>query len=668
MKVLHICMAVTAGSLGISSLDSLEAAYQQSYKKIVSFLYANPMCKVSFSFFGPTFSWLAKKHPECVTLLKELLHRKQIELLGGGYYNPPFPLLLPMDRNGQIELYTAALSGAIGKRPRGMTVYGSVWDGGIVPGLHNSGMEYVLLDSSLVAPEKRTGEPLLVTEQGKSVVVFPVSREGLPHDNSVPAADYLASLKAAAQSSFAKNDAPATDVPVLTLMCDAETFAARCEDGWMSGLLGALQSDADGGITLTTPQEYRKQHAAVRPAYIAAGVRSDIAQWGLVPYTPQESAAGYPVTMYDFLETYPRNHALYDRMLYISTLIANYHGDKVRKKSAREKLWQAQTGEAFVCNPQGIFATNAIRQNAYRALTEAEKILREGLDTFTECVTSYDYDADGNDEYVCQMQSFDACISRRGASITELDVMHDTGNYADNLKRIEKFDRVSDTYERGLFVDHLFTPEEYRAYQKGAPTGSGIFSRVVFAQAKFDRRRHEIRLTGTDEFGALRQPVTLRKNYSINSNGFTVQYILRNESPLALRAQLVVESNFAQTDFSRADCNGYTVAVISEGEKDDLDAAAKPGSRNDVSYLQITDRANDVSFVYEPNENASVTGMPLFFRRPGADGTVRVAGTTFVAALCWNVDLAAGGEMEKTIVFTIITPKKRKGRKRHDIA
>ncbi|MDE6773507.1 MAG: hypothetical protein K2J14_02660, partial [Treponemataceae bacterium] len=113
---------------------------------------------------------------------------------------------------------------------------------------------------------------------------------------------------------------------------------------------------------------------------------------------------------------------------------------------------------------------------------------------------------------------------------------------------------------------------------------------------------------------------------------------------------------------------GYTVAVLSGGEKDDLDAAAKPGSRNDVSYLQITDRANDVSFVYEPNENASVTGMPLFFRRPGADGTVRVAGTTFVAALCWNVDLAAGGEMEKTIVFTIITPKKRKGRKRHDIA
>ena len=53
--------------------------------------------------------------------------------------------------------------------------------------------------------------------------------------------------------------------------------------------------------------------------------------------------------------------------------------------------------------------------------------------------------------------------------------------------------------------------------------------------------------------------------------------------------------------------------------------------------------------------------MPLFFKRPRFQGSdPQVAGTTFVASMCWNVDLAAGMEMEKTINFTIITPKKRR--------
>ena len=96
---------------------------------------------------------------------------------------------------------------------------------------------------------------------------------------------------------------------------------------------------------------------------------------------------------------------------------------------------------------------------------------------------------------------------------------------------------------------NIFTRDEVKDYNKGLPTGSGIFSQVSFTQTGFDKKRHEIKLTGLGEYSALKLPVSLRKNYIINSNGFTVQYILKNESPLALKAALVVESNFAQTDF-----------------------------------------------------------------------------------------------------------------------
>ena len=665
MKVLHICMVVSAEASGAGSADDFETEYQNLFKKCISFLYAHPEYKLTFSFAGQYFAWLFKKHPEFITLLKELLARKQIELLGGGFYNPVFPLLLPMDRIGQIELYNTELSGAVGKRPRGMTVYGSVWDNTMVSSLANSGMEYVLLDSSLVPPEKRLALPLLVTEQGKSVTVLPVSRDCTP-DGKQDAATYLAALKKQVAKRCKGNAAVQSDNRIVCIRLESARCKQLLESGWLESLFQAVQG-APGDMVLTTPQAFRKQCTTVVPAYLAPGISSDVAQWGRVAYAPTENKSSYPVTIYDFLALYRRNQALYNRVLYVSTLIANCHGDKIRKKQAREKLWQAQTGEAFVCNPEGIFATNAIRQNAYRALTEAEKIVRECMPkgkSFKESVTSYDYNADGNDEYICQMQSFDACISRVGASITELDIMHNTGNYADNLRRIATFDKVSDNYERGLFVEHLFSKEECKDYKKGLPTGSGIFSRVLFTQTAFDKKRNEIKLLGTGEFGALRQPVSLRKHYIINANGFTVQYILKNDSPIALKAQLLVESNFAQTDFSCADCNSYHVEAISKGEGQTIPAGKSPTSLGAVSYLQITDTSHDISFVYEPNEDADITCMPLFFRRPRGEGSVQLAGTTFVASLCWSVDLPAGGEMEKNINFTIITPKKRKSKKK----
>ena len=656
-------MVISTSLPGITASDILEKKYQSLYKKLISFLYAHPDYKLTFSIPGEIFTWLTKKHPEFVKLLKELLDRKQVEVLGGGYYNPVFPLLLPMDRNGQIEKFTAELSSALGKRPRGMTVFGSIWDNSIVPHLHNSGMEYVLLDSSLMTAEKRCALPLLVTEQGKSVKVLPVFSDARPEE-SMSAKDYLATLNKRIERLSKKRHFP-TDDHIICVNIDSSRFQALFESGWIESLYKTAQEQFSETCTLTLPQEYLRKCNFSVPAYITPGIQADIAQWGIVPYTSSENKTNFPVTIYDFLSAYPRNHALYDRTLYISTLIANCHGDKIRKKLAREKLWQAQTGEAFVCNPEGIFATNAIRQNAYRALTEAEKIVRDCQPTDKESVTNYDYNADGYNEYICQMKSFDACISLKGASITELDIMHNTGNYADNLKRIEKFDQVDDQYERGLFVEHLFTSEEFKDYKKGVPTGSGIFSRVMFSQSGFDKKRHEIKLIGTDTFGSLEQPVSLRKNYIINSNGFAVQYILKNESPLALKAHIVVESNFAQTNFASSDSNSYAVEVISKGEKNTLSAQKAPESIAEVSYMQITDASNDISFVYEPNEDADVTCMPLFFRRPQATSDAPlIAGTTFVASLCWNVDLAGGMEMEKTINFTIITPKKRKSKKK----
>ena len=52
-------------------------------------------------------------------LINDMVKRKQLELLGGGFYDPILPVIPNSDRSGQIEALTTYLRKHFGKRPRG---------------------------------------------------------------------------------------------------------------------------------------------------------------------------------------------------------------------------------------------------------------------------------------------------------------------------------------------------------------------------------------------------------------------------------------------------------------------------------------------------------------------------------------------------------------------
>ena len=432
---------------------------------------------------------------------------------------------------------------------------------------------------------------------------------------------------------------------------------------WIENLYKSINQEFAEKIRVCLPTEYIHRAEEFIPSFTGIGIQDDVAKWALKPYEISGEKSELPVSINNFLITYPRCRALYNRELYISLLVSNCHGDKARKMAARKSLWKAQTGEAFLCSPEGVFPDKKMRQAAYKNLTEAEKYIREAV-PFKESVTSFDYNADGHNEYLCSMEKYTACISARGGQITELNVIHNLENYADNLSRIEKFDKVNDNYERGLFVEHVFSKEEFSDYKKGLPSGCGVFSKALFREAEFNGTKKEIKLKGEGTYSNLDIPISLRKRYLINSNGFMVQYILKNEGPIAFSGNFVVESNFAQTDFSNADKNSYKLDLISDGNGISYETADEPVVKKDISFVQITDTSSNISFVYEPNEEAGISCQPLLFKRPDLNSkTPQIAENTFTASLFWEFDLAGGMEIEKTINFTIITPKKRRTKK-----
>lgn len=661
----HICFGVKSSMIDSFQSDVLEKEYQNIYKPIAKFLYSHPAFCLSFSFNGPQFEFYRRKHPEFIEILQMLIGRKQIEILGGGFYDPVFPLLFPRDRTGQIELLSSSIREAVGKRPRGLSMCASIWESSLLPCFSTCGMEFVMLDETLVPPEKNTCIPLIMSDKGKSIIILPVENSLKPQPN-VQISGFIDAVTAKVQKSQ-RNSEPhiQSGEKVISIQFSHKELKKLLESGWLENLSTVISDEKNEKCILSIPSNVVKTSVVFQPVFIPAGMSGEIAQWAIKPYKAVKTTSYFPVTIYDFLQLYPQSRALYDRMMYVSMLVNQSHGDKIRKKVARDKLWEAQNGNSFICTAEGAFVNSSFRQNSYKNLVEAEKIVRE-CNEFEESVSCFDYNGDGLNEYIIRMQNYFAAVNLLGGAIREFDLMQASGNYADNLSRVQEFENCNDNYERGLFVDHIFTDEEFSEYLLNKPTGNGVFSKMIYTESKFSAQHKEIQLSVCALFKN-RQNVSLRKKILASSSGLTIQYILKNESSRQLKAKFAVESSFAQTNFNAQDFNAYRLEILTDGQKQEIDTKSSSKALNasgklaNVEGFQLTDTDNSISFMFEPNEQCGLSFFPIVFNRPEyTTGENVPASMTFANTLFWDINLEPGMEMEKTINFSIFNMHKKR--------
>ena len=613
MEVLDFSFSINFSSYDFNSVKQIESHYQNFIKPIMKFLFSNPEFSLSLSFNGAELQYLRKKHQDFIKILHQLVQRKQLELYGNGFYNPVFPLIFPIDRTGQIDLFSSEVRLSCGKRPRGISLCASSWDSSLLSTFYSCGIEYVLLDESLIPPDKNIFIPLFMSDKGRFIDIIPVYRSLKPSLSLEPE-QFISDIKKKINSTVNKSQIQyveqITEKAAVHIEFTPVEFLQFLNEGWFSKFL--LQKTED--IEILTSSSLVKNISERVPVYIPAGISSEVSQWAFVPYKPVKNQSSSMKTIHDFLQIYPQSHALYDRMLYLSLLVNQSHGDRLRKKS----------------------------------------------------LVSFDYNVDGIKEYICRMQNYFAVIALKGGSIREFDIMQNSGNYADNLNRIKEFEGSTDDYERGLFIDHLFTDKEFDDYLENKSAANGIFSRAIFSEVKFSASRKEVLLSSSKNFKK-NQKVLLKKKYIAYSSGMMIQYILKNESAQTLKAKFVVETSLAQTNFSETDFNAFKLEIIANEEKKEIDtkqssrAISVSGLLHDVEGFQITDTDNSISFVFEPNESCALCFEPIIFRRPDYfSGELVPAGMTFSNAMLWEVNLEPGMEMEKTINFTIINQHKKK--------
>lgn len=663
MSQVHICYSLKSSRIGPEQKEIFEKDYENVYKPAAKFLYSHPEFRMSFAFNGVQIDFLQKEYPEFIEILRELISRRQIEILGGGYYDPAFPLLFPMDRTGQIEFLTSTLRSVTGKRPRGITLCASIWDYSLVSCFYNCGMDYVLLDDSLIPDEKQKFVPLIMSDKGKTISILPLYQEFKPEIQDDPR-DYLNLISKKIAKSSKNSPKPLKEcVKGLNIQFTHEEFQSLLRSGYLEKLYREISEKKDF-FDFATPITLVKEAKLRIPVYIASGMSREVGLWGIEPYRAVKADRHYPVSIYDFFQIYPQTRALYDRMLYVSMLVNQSHGDKLRKTSAREKLWEAQNGDGFICTSKGAFVSATYRQQAYKKLTEAEKIARQ-CGEFKETFVSYDYTGDGLNEYICRMNKYFAVISLGGGAIRELDVLQNSGNFADNLNCVKEFEGYDDNYERGLFIDHIFSEDEFNAYIQNKPSGNGIFSKYIYSELDFSSQRKEVKLVAEAKFQN-RQKISLKKKYVCYSSGMMIQYILKNESGELLKAKFAVESSFAQTNFNAKDFNAFSLDIVTNGKRQEINTKTSSyelndsGKLSDVEGIWVTDTDNNITFVFEPNESCGMSFNPIVFKRPEyTTGELIPAGMTFANTMFWDIVLTPGMEMEKTINFSIFSQKKK---------
>ena len=80
--------------------DVMERTYERSYLPFLDCLARHPRVRMGLHYSGSLLEWLAEKHPEYLLQIRKLAAAGQVEVVGGGFYEP---ILITIPLQDQIE-------------------------------------------------------------------------------------------------------------------------------------------------------------------------------------------------------------------------------------------------------------------------------------------------------------------------------------------------------------------------------------------------------------------------------------------------------------------------------------------------------------------------------------------------------------------------------------
>jgi 4-alpha-glucanotransferase len=135
-----------------------ERAFAQAYQPFAEVLAAHPKIRMSMHFSGILLDWLEAKRPQYLASLRTLVEKGQLEILGGGFYEPILPVISDAHKVGQLRKLSRAVERLFGKAPRGLWLAERVWEPTLVKPISEADMDGYFLSE----------------DQGHTLKLFPI--------------------------------------------------------------------------------------------------------------------------------------------------------------------------------------------------------------------------------------------------------------------------------------------------------------------------------------------------------------------------------------------------------------------------------------------------------------------------------------------------------------
>lgn len=482
----------------VGNFDNVfELAYRTSYKPFLETVLEHPHIRFSLHTSGCLLEWLEKHEAGYFELVGKLLERKQVELLGGGFYEPILSVLPHADALEQIARMQDYLKRRFGVAVRGAWLPERVWEPQLADLLAEAGVEYLPLDDEhfLRAGHRlRDLNSYFLTESGRGPVALLPIHKRLRY--AIPFEEPAASI------AYLREQRDHRAQPLCVMADDGEkfglwpkTYAWVYEKRWLHRFFTALEENS-AEIELLTFAEVRDRIPPGGRTYLPTGSYFEMGEWVLPPKASRQFSGfvhefqkrpDWPELRpflkggfwRGYLARYDEVNLLHKKMLRTS---AKYHRLSARKRN--DKLHTpVLRGQCNCPYWHGVFGglyLPHLRHAVWKELLLGEHALDNASHRGRKWVeiANTDLDADGHNELLLENAYMNAYLApRRGGMLFEWDFRPRGYNLLNTLTRREE------AYHSKLFEAQAESAEA------GAETAS-IHDQVIAKEPGLEQALH----------------------------------------------------------------------------------------------------------------------------------------------------------------------------------
>jgi alpha-amylase len=387
--------------------------YEKAYLPMLDAIDRHPSIRLGLHYSGPLLDWLRAERPEFLVRLRALVERGQVEILGGGLYEPVLASLPERDRIAQLIRMADSVEGSFGVRPAGAWLAERVWEPDLPTALVDAGYAWTILDDAHFRAagiaEDAMWSPYTTEDQGRLVTVFGTEK-GLRYRIPFREVDEVI--------EHLRDHATEAGDRLGVMGDDGEKFGAwpttweRCwgKRRWVERFFDALEANADW-LATTTPSAWLAAHPPMGRAYVPTGSYDEMGEWAL----PAAEGVAFAAALHHARETgapearwlrgaswrnfqvkYREINDLHKQMLRVSAKVEALPSGTERD-AATDELHLGQSNDAYWHGLFGGIYIAHMRAATHEHLIGAEDIADGVLGTL-DAAEVLDLDLDGRDE------------------------------------------------------------------------------------------------------------------------------------------------------------------------------------------------------------------------------------------------------------------------------